>query len=108
MYVRLDHTVILSYPLSVFSYTSIVPATVPSPCPLSYQTFRARLPEIIDQAQHFASIHATGGGRGGDAAIAAFREGMDGTERECTYHIMLLVASWAHCVISGSIPAGTG
>ncbi|KAI0723463.1 GINS complex, Psf3 component [Earliella scabrosa] len=48
------------------------------------ETFRARLPEVIDQAQHFASLHGTAGGasRGGDATIAAFREGMDGTERE--------------------------
>ena len=47
-----------------------------------HQTFRARLPEVIDQAQHFASIQSAGSSRGGDAAIAAFREGMDGTERE--------------------------
>ncbi|KAI0787106.1 hypothetical protein BC629DRAFT_1714841 [Irpex lacteus] len=35
------------------------------------KTFRARLPEVIDQAQHFASINAAGGGAG-----------LDGTERE--------------------------
>ncbi|RDX53077.1 GINS complex, Psf3 component [Polyporus arcularius HHB13444] len=47
-------------------------------------TFHKRLPEVIDQAQHFASLQGTAGGssRGGDASIAAFREGMDGTERE--------------------------
>ncbi|KAI0751281.1 GINS complex Psf3 component [Daedaleopsis nitida] len=45
------------------------------------ETFRARLPEVVDQAQHFASLHGTAGS-GGDATIAAFREGMDGTERE--------------------------
>ncbi|KAI0771514.1 GINS complex Psf3 component [Trametes elegans] len=44
------------------------------------KTFRARLPEVIDQAQHFASLQA--GGSGGDAFAAAFREGLDGTERE--------------------------
>lgn len=53
------------------------------------QTFRARLPEIIDQAQHFASLQAStgAGSRGGDASVASFREGMDGTERECGYLI---------------------
>ncbi|KAI9063404.1 GINS complex Psf3 component [Trametes sanguinea] len=45
-------------------------------------TFRARLPDVIDQAQHFASLHATSGPSSGDAGAAAFREGMDGTERE--------------------------
>ncbi|OBZ71902.1 DNA replication complex GINS protein PSF3 [Grifola frondosa] len=53
------------------------------------KTFRARLPEVIDQAQHFASIHASaaasgsGAHGGGDTAAMAFREGLDGTEREC-------------------------
>ncbi|KAI1792988.1 GINS complex, Psf3 component [Ganoderma leucocontextum] len=48
------------------------------------ETFRARLPEVIDQAQHFASLQASAGAgsRGGDASVASFREGMDGTERE--------------------------
>ncbi|CDO74114.1 hypothetical protein BN946_scf185043.g164 [Trametes cinnabarina] len=46
------------------------------------KTFRARLPDVIDQAQHFASLHATSGPSAGDAGAAAFREGMDGTERE--------------------------
>ena len=66
-------------------------------CPLypSYtlgtKTFRKRLPEVIDQAQHFASLQGTTGGssRGGDATVAAFREGMDGTERECVYYCIL-------------------
>ena len=56
-------------------------------CP---QTFRARLPEVIDQAHHFASIHAAAASAGGsssgaitsDEATMAFREGLDGTERE--------------------------
>ncbi|PCH41607.1 GINS complex Psf3 component [Wolfiporia cocos MD-104 SS10] len=52
------------------------------------KTFRARLPEVIDQAQHFAAVHAASGPGGGGAALAsdettmAFREGLDGTERE--------------------------
>lgn len=46
------------------------------------QTFRARLPEVIDQAQHFASINASGGGVGASDGTLAFREGLDGTERE--------------------------
>ncbi|EMD41100.1 hypothetical protein CERSUDRAFT_149776 [Gelatoporia subvermispora B] len=56
---------------------------------LLVKTFRGRLPEVIDQAQHFASIHAStadsgvgGGALGGDHAAMAFREGLDGTERE--------------------------
>ncbi|KZT74544.1 GINS complex, Psf3 component [Daedalea quercina L-15889] len=54
------------------------------------KTFRSRLPEVIDQAHHFASIHgaaASASGSGGgtitsDEATMAFREGLDGTERE--------------------------
>lgn len=47
-------------------------------CP---QTFRGRLIEVIDQAQHFAALGTGGGGSTGDSA-QAFREGLDGTERE--------------------------
>ncbi|KAI0698906.1 GINS complex, Psf3 component [Cytidiella melzeri] len=46
------------------------------------KTFRARLPEVIDQAQHFASINVSGGGAGSSDGTLAFREGLDGTERE--------------------------
>ncbi|KAI0643721.1 GINS complex Psf3 component [Trametes meyenii] len=46
------------------------------------KTFQARLPEVVDQAQHFASLHTSAGASGGDAGTAAFREGLDGTERE--------------------------
>ncbi|KAI0366357.1 GINS complex Psf3 component [Pilatotrama ljubarskyi] len=46
------------------------------------KTFRARLPEVIDQAQHFASLQPGSGTARGDVGAAAFREGMDGTERE--------------------------
>ncbi|KAK0467939.1 uncharacterized protein EV420DRAFT_436380 [Desarmillaria tabescens] len=47
------------------------------------KTFRERLVEVIDQAQHFAALGPAGGGGGstGDTA-QAFREGLDGTERE--------------------------
>ncbi|KIJ70263.1 hypothetical protein HYDPIDRAFT_104950 [Hydnomerulius pinastri MD-312] len=46
------------------------------------QTFRGRLTEVIDQAQHFAALGpAGGGGPAGDAA-QSFREGLDGTERQ--------------------------
>lgn len=41
---------------------------------------------MIDQAQHFAALGSSGGGghsSTGDAA-QSFREGLDGTERECT------------------------
>ncbi|RDB23139.1 DNA replication complex GINS protein PSF3 [Hypsizygus marmoreus] len=45
-------------------------------------TFRARLVEVIDQAQHFAALGPVGaGGSNGDTA-QAFREGLDTTERE--------------------------
>ncbi|KIP09880.1 hypothetical protein PHLGIDRAFT_126021 [Phlebiopsis gigantea 11061_1 CR5-6] len=46
------------------------------------KTFRARLPEVIDQAQHFASITTSGRSTGGGDGTQAFREGLDGTERE--------------------------
>ncbi|KAJ6539140.1 hypothetical protein B0H19DRAFT_1222449 [Mycena capillaripes] len=45
-------------------------------------TFRKRLVEVIDQAQHFAALGPAGGaGPAGDSA-QSFREGLDGTERE--------------------------
>ncbi|KAK0490547.1 GINS complex, Psf3 component [Armillaria novae-zelandiae] len=47
------------------------------------KTFRERLVEVIDQAQHFAALGPAGGGGGSTGDIAqAFREGLDGTERE--------------------------
>ncbi|KAH9071665.1 GINS complex Psf3 component [Lactarius deliciosus] len=46
------------------------------------KTFRDRLAEVIDQAQHFAALGpAGGGGQSGDSALA-FREGLEVTERE--------------------------
>ncbi|KAF8076185.1 hypothetical protein FPV67DRAFT_1604787 [Lyophyllum atratum] len=46
------------------------------------KTFRARLIEVIDQAQHFAALGPVGaGGASGDTA-QLFREGLDSTERE--------------------------
>lgn len=50
------------------------------------QTFRARLTEVVDQAQHFASIGGSSGGGNSVDQGMAFREGLDGTEREreCT------------------------
>ncbi|KAH8106057.1 GINS complex, Psf3 component [Cristinia sonorae] len=53
------------------------------------KTFRARLTEIIDQAQHFASIGASTAGNSGDQGMA-FREGLDGTERE-----LFALAQWS-------------
>ncbi|KAH9002380.1 GINS complex, Psf3 component [Lactarius hatsudake] len=47
-----------------------------------FDTFRDRLAEVIDQAQHFAALGpAGGGGQSGDSALA-FREGLEVTERE--------------------------
>jgi len=44
------------------------------------KTFRQRLREVIDQAQHFAALGQSGG-RSNDST-QAFREGLDATERE--------------------------
>lgn len=51
----------------------------------SAQTFKDRLVDIMDQAQHFGGLggHATGGGNG--MSGEDFREGLDGTERECEF-----------------------
>ena len=55
-----------------------------------FQTFRNRLVEVIDQAQHFAALgHAGGGGQTGDVALA-FREGLEVTERERKSPIMIV------------------
>jgi hypothetical protein len=48
----------------------------------SHQTFRERLTDIIDQAQHFAALEQGGSSSAHDDAAASFREGLDGTERE--------------------------
>ncbi|KIY49560.1 hypothetical protein FISHEDRAFT_65496 [Fistulina hepatica ATCC 64428] len=47
-------------------------------------TFRRRLQEVVDQAQHFATLGPAGGGGGGPSGHPqqAFREGLDGLERE--------------------------
>ncbi|KAG1715943.1 hypothetical protein ID866_1232 [Astraeus odoratus] len=46
------------------------------------KTFRGRLTEVIDQAQHFAALGASGGGGSAGDSSQMFREGLDGTERE--------------------------
>jgi len=46
------------------------------------QTFRGRLTEVIDQAQHFAALGPAGGGGASSDVTQSFREGLDGTERE--------------------------
>jgi len=46
------------------------------------QTFRGRLTEAIDQAQHFAALGPAGGGGTSSDVTQTFREGLDGTERE--------------------------
>lgn len=50
---------------------------------LSSQTFRGRLVEVIDQAQHFAALGPSGSGAPTGDSAQSFREGLDGTEREC-------------------------
>ena len=51
-------------------------------CLFTDETFRGRLVEIIDQAQHFAALGPSGGGGPTGDSAQAFREGLDGTERE--------------------------
>ncbi|KAF7313630.1 hypothetical protein HMN09_00519400 [Mycena chlorophos] len=48
---------------------------------LMTNTFRKRLVQVVDQAQHFSTL-----GPAGDGA-QSFREGLDGTERERERHI---------------------
>jgi hypothetical protein len=55
---------------------------------LPSQTFRGRLVEVIDQAQHFAALGPSGGGGPTGDSAQAFREGLDGTERECECQTM--------------------
>ncbi|PAV20945.1 GINS Psf3 component [Pyrrhoderma noxium] len=45
-------------------------------------TFKDRLIEIMDQAQHFGALGASAGGAGQGQAGEDFREGLDGSERE--------------------------
>ncbi|KZT20752.1 GINS complex Psf3 component [Neolentinus lepideus HHB14362 ss-1] len=45
------------------------------------KTFRDRLLEVIDQAQHFATLGSGGGSASGDTA-QTFREGLESVERE--------------------------
>ena len=47
------------------------------------QAFKGRLIEVIDQAQHFAALGPSGGGGPSADTAQSFREGLDGTEREC-------------------------
>ncbi|KAF9057401.1 hypothetical protein BJ165DRAFT_1378995 [Panaeolus papilionaceus] len=44
--------------------------------------FSGRLPELIDQAQHFAALGRGGGGGPSGNVAQGFREGLDTTERE--------------------------
>ncbi|PPQ99910.1 hypothetical protein CVT24_009591 [Panaeolus cyanescens] len=44
--------------------------------------FSGRLPEVIDQAQHFAALGRVGAGGPSGNTAQGFREGLDATERE--------------------------
>lgn len=46
------------------------------------KAFRGRLTEVIDQAQHFATLGTLGVAGSAVDAAQSFREGLDGTERE--------------------------
>ena len=66
----------------VLSSVSMIPIHIQLP---DYwpQAFRSRLPEIIDQAHHFAALSSTSGaGHQTNDAARLFREGLDVTERE--------------------------
>ncbi|THH33717.1 hypothetical protein EUX98_g446 [Antrodiella citrinella] len=54
------------------------------------KTFRGRLVDVIDQAQHFASINTSSASGGSADPTMAFREGLDGTERE-----LFALAQWS-------------
>ncbi|TFY72095.1 hypothetical protein EVG20_g892 [Dentipellis fragilis] len=54
------------------------------------KTFKNRLVEVIDQAQHFAALGPAGGGQSGDVS-QSFREGLDGTEREREDHYLCFI-----------------
>lgn len=53
------------------------------------QTFRGRLTEVIDQAQHFAALGPSSGGGSSDDVAQSFREGLEGTERKCERNILM-------------------
>lgn len=65
------------------------------------QTFRGRLTEVIDQAQHFAALGPAGGGGTSGDVTQSFREGLDGTEREREvevfnpHHIALMCSQYS-------------
>jgi len=44
-----------------------------------------QLLEVIDQAQRFAALGPAGGGGPSADSAQSFREGLDGTERECQF-----------------------
>ncbi|KAF9534432.1 GINS complex Psf3 component [Crepidotus variabilis] len=46
------------------------------------KTFKGRLVEVVDQAQHFAALGQAGAGGSAGNSPQAFREGLDTTERE--------------------------
>ena len=66
----------------------------------SLQTFLSRLPEVVDQAQHFASITTATAGAGAADPSGAFREGLDGTERERAYSNVI---SWDCDILTAGV-----
>ena len=55
----------------------------------------------MDQAQHFGALGASAGGAGHGQAGEDFREGLDGTERECKrpYPLFLFVALKLNAIV---------
>ena len=52
---------------------------------LGTKTFKGRLPDLMDQAQHFTGTASAAARSGGDEVGAEFRSGLDAAERECEY-----------------------
>jgi hypothetical protein len=74
---------------------------------LCLQAFKGRLLEVIDQAQHFAALGPAGGGGPSADAAQSFREGLDGTERECQFLITMACLNAYSLVCSVCIGPGT-
>jgi hypothetical protein len=55
-----------------------------------FQTFKGRLPDIMDQAQHFTG-KASAATSGGDHTSAEFRAGLEASERECALYLSPLL-----------------
>lgn len=58
-------------------------------CSDGKKTFKGRLPDLMDQAQHFTGTASAAARSSGDEVGAEFRSGLDAAERECEYGVIL-------------------